>query len=188
VVDVLKACLQRIGVEQSKSDCVIQNVRKRFVDATDTSSTTTDASECSGSEIEAKASPLMDSKEKQKAELRKNGGRTMMVCNIPCNLSHAELVEAIESIEGNRFRGTFEFAHIPELQQHKANLGYAYVQFFQRKDAERFALAFEGFRFEHRASTKACTVKVAAQGSIGKQRAFARTLRLAVAQRQSRSP
>jgi hypothetical protein len=92
--------------------------------------------------------------------------RTMMICNIPCRVTHANLVEAINSIG---FDGTFEFVRLPsKVGQPHSNLGYGFVEFFSQADANRFARAFEGYRFSGRESPKACTVKVAdRQGHIG---------------------
>mmetsp|Transcript_106107 Transcript_106107/g.167487 ORF Transcript_106107/g.167487 Transcript_106107/m.167487 type:complete len:285 (+) Transcript_106107:1-855(+) len=170
VVDMLKACLQQVGVAPSQCDHVIQNIHKDFADVISNSDKTVkdNASRC-GVDIKLKAS-----KEKKARKADKNGkrmveGRTMMVCNIPCRVRHEDLVEAIES---TGFGGTYEFVHIPgRKEQRDSNLGYGFIHFSHCEDAEKFAYTFEGYRFSGKASSKTCTVKVATcQGTIGKLR------------------
>lgn len=108
---------------------------------------------------------------------RNHGARTMMICNIPCRVSHSELTSAIDSIG---YGGTYEFVHIPtRFGQSDSNLGYGFAHFFRESDAERFAIAFDGYRFSQRGSTKAVTVKVAdCQGRDGGQKRRSRNVRL----------
>jgi len=108
-------------------------------------------------DVQTKLQQLEGNKEKVRAG--KSGARTMMICNIPCRVSHDELVEAINSIG---FGSTYEFVHLPSRYgASDSNLGYGFVHFFRKADAESFALAFDGYRFINRGSTEACTVKVA---------------------------
>mmetsp|Transcript_123971 Transcript_123971/g.193512 ORF Transcript_123971/g.193512 Transcript_123971/m.193512 type:complete len:366 (-) Transcript_123971:82-1179(-) len=105
------------------------------------------------------------------------GGKTMMICNIPCRVSQDDLIDAIES---SGFASTFDSVYMPHrFGQSNSNLGYAFVHFYLWEDAACFALAFEGYRFTSKGSTKACTVKVAScQGSNGSRRRLPRRLRV----------
>jgi hypothetical protein len=161
-------------MEQLQSDYVIQNIKQGVADVMDNdrNSSAITGQEFSGSADNKKRAPTAKNESKSLRPVHKSGkrpieGRTMMVCNIPCRVRHADLVEAIESIG---FAQTYEFIHLPaRREQRDSNLGYGFIHFFHGEDAERFALAFEGYRFPYKASTKACTVKVAScQGSIGK--------------------
>jgi len=83
----------------------------------------------------------------------------MMMCNIPCRVSHCDFIEALGS---NGFGSCYEFVHLPcRYMREDSNLGYGFVHFFREADAERFALAFEGYHFSQKGSTKTCTVKIA---------------------------
>jgi RNA recognition motif-containing protein len=166
-------------MEQSQSVYVIHNVQKEVADVMDIDkkmSAITGQEFSSSADIKKRA-PTAKKENKSPRPVHKNGkqlveGRTMMVCNIPCRVRHADLVEAIESMG---FAQTYEFIHLPaRREQRDSNLGYGFIHFFHGEDAERFALAFEGYRFEYKASTKACTVKVAScqgrMGNVGKPR------------------
>lgn len=108
-----------------------------------------------------------------KGKRNMNRGRTMMICNIPCRVRDVDVVGAMESLG---FGKAFEFVHIPSRpSQPDCNLGYCFVHFFQVVDAERFALAFEGYCFTSKGSNKACTVKVATLQ--GRHRRMARNWR-----------
>lgn len=102
-------------------------------------------------------------------------GRTMMICNMPCRVSQTDLVDAIDSIG---FAGKFQITYLPCHFGSAANLGYGFVYFPCCKDAERFALEFEGYHFSQKDSPKKCTVKVAKQqdGCNAKQKRIARIL------------
>lgn len=174
VVDMLKACLQQVGVAPSQCDHVIQSIQKDFADVMSNSDETIEdnASRC-GVDIKLKASKQKKDK-KALQRLDKNGkrmieGRTMMVCNLPCRVRREDLVKAIES---TGFGGTYEFVHIPgRKEQRDSNLGYGFIHFLHCEDAEKFVHAFEGYRFSDKASSKTCTVKVATcQGTLGKRR------------------
>jgi hypothetical protein len=178
VMDVLKACLQQVGVDQSKSDYVVQSVKMRLEHAVDGSSTAKKGPVCRGAVIQEKASQKVGKSEKRNLPHCSPGGMTMMICNIPCRVRHEELIEAIEA---TGFGGTFDFVHIPcRFGQSDSNLGYSFVHFFRKEDAENFAVAFEGYRFNRKESSKACTVKLAdCQGSNGSNRRLPRNMRLA---------
>jgi len=86
---------------------------------------------------------------------------TMMICNIPCRFGQADVVEAIHSVG---FAGKYDFVYLPSRSgKHNANIGYAFVEFKSAKNAERFADAFDNFRFPGTKSSKTCTVKHAHQ-------------------------
>jgi hypothetical protein len=170
-VDVLTKVLQQAGIDQTKSNAVIQSVKIHLDHEVHESSTY-------GADMVGVNKT--DTRKEANASARGKvlGGKTMMICNIPCRVLQADLVEAIESLG---FEGKFEFVHIPcRYGQSHTNLGYAFIHFSQMADADSFAQTFEGYRFFSRTgSAKACTVKVAAcQGSIGSHRRMSRNLRL----------
>jgi hypothetical protein len=179
VVDVLKACLQQVGVDQSQTDYVIQNVKMRLDHAVNKSPPTHDDPACISTDTKANPTHMGDKRDKRKEKHASIGGKTsgksLMICNLPCRLHQDDLIKAIESMG---FAGLFEKVHIP-CRQSDSNLGYGFVHFLQRKHAERFAAAFEGYRFTHKGSTKVCTVKVADCQGNGRNRRLPRNLRLA---------
>jgi hypothetical protein len=153
VMDMLKACLKEVGVEQSNSDYVMQNIKVGLDRAVDKVSVQKEG-------IAAKAPQAGDKSAKRKIKHAKTPGMTMMICNIPCRARQEDLRQAVES---SGFGGTFESLTLASRYgQSDSNLGYAFIHFSQQEDAERFAAAFEGYRFSRSGSTKACTVKVAA--------------------------
>jgi hypothetical protein len=168
IVQVLKASLQKVGVEQFESDYVIENVKKCLDLVTGNTLTTDPATRASQWNDSGTTNTSHDN----------SGAKAMMICNIPCRVSHADLVEAIASMG---FGGTFSHVKLPRMfGQSSINLGYGFVHFLHRTDAERFAFAFEGFRFGQRGSTKACTVKVAdCQDDNQSHRRMCRNLRQA---------
>jgi hypothetical protein len=176
---MVKACLKEVGMDQSKSDYVIQNIKIGLDRALDKCSLPQEIPSSCGEDLVAKAPQTGDKRLAQKAKRGRNSGRTMMICNIPCRARREDIVEAIESVG---FGGTFDTIHLPcRCGQSDSNLGYAFIHFLQHKDAERFAIAFEGYRFNRKGSTKMCTVKVADCQS-GANRRLPRNLRLAKAQ------
>jgi hypothetical protein len=179
VVDVLKACLQQVGIDQSRSEYVIQNVKMRLDHAINKSPPTTDDPACISTDTKANPPHMGDKRNKRKDKHGsiggKKSGKSLMICNLPCRLQQDDLVEAIESIG---FAGLFEKVHIP-CRQSDSNLGYAFVHFLQQKHAESFALAFEGYRFTHKGSTKVCTVKAADCQGNERNRRLPKTMRLA---------
>jgi hypothetical protein len=178
---MVKACLKEVGMDQSKSDYVIQNIKIGLARALDKCSLPKEISSSCGEDIVAKAPQAVDKRVTQKVKRGRNSGRTMMICNIPCRARQEDLIKAVESFG---FGGTFDSLHLPcRCGQSDSNLGYAFIRFLNHKDAERFAITFEGYRFNRKGSTKMCTVKVAdCQG--GAKRRLPRNLRLAQAQRE----
>jgi len=173
----LTTCLQQEGMQQSKCDAITQIVKFQCGHAVD-ESPATENPVGSVTDMHVNASQVVGESVAQKVQDGSVAGMTMMICNIPCRVHYEELIEAIEEM---RFGGKFEFVHIPcRFGQSRTNLGYAFIHFFQRADAESFARAFEGYHFACKRSTKACTVKVASyQGSNGSPRRMNRKLRLA---------
>jgi hypothetical protein len=166
VGDVLKRCLQEVA----GNGYVIQQVKKHLDHAVDKSL-------IEGPEATDEAAQKAQKNDKRKIKHGSMGGRTMMICNIPCRVRHDDLKEAIESFG---FGESVSFIHIPcRFGQCDSNLGYCFVHFSKITDAQSFALAFEGYRFTNKGSSKACTVKIAdCQGSNGSHRRRARNLRL----------
>jgi hypothetical protein len=64
---------------------------------------------------------------------------TVMIRNIPCRYSQAELLEEIR-----RFDMTFDFLYLPPARHSAGNLGYAFINFVKPKDAAEFIDIFEG--------------------------------------------
>jgi hypothetical protein len=176
VFEMVKACLKEVGMDQSKSDFVIQKIKIGLDRAWDKCSSTKEDASCCGEDIVEKGTQAVNKRVTRKVKRGRTPGRTMMICNIPCRARHEDLVKAIESCG---FGGTFDSLHLPcRCGQSDSNLGYAFVRFLREEDAERFAIAFEGYRFNRKGSTKTCTVKVASiQG--GANRRLPRNLRLA---------
>jgi hypothetical protein len=155
-INMLKT-IPRVEVVQSKIDHVTESVNMLLHAVNRV---------CDGEEIHIKALSGLNKNGKRKVKRGSIGGRTMMICNIPCRIRDMDLIDAIESFG---FGGRFKNLSIPyRFGRSGSNLGYAFVDFFNVADAESFALAFEGYRFSQKMSTKACTVKVAArQGRNG---------------------
>jgi hypothetical protein len=164
VMDMLKACLKEVGVEQSKSNYVMESIKVGLDRAVDKVIVQKQG-------IAAKAPQAADKGAKRKIKQGKTSGMTMMICNIPCRARQEDLLQAVESLG---FGGTFESLTLAcRFGQSDSNLGYAFVHFSQQEDADRFAAAFEGYRFSRSGSTKTCTVKVASSQdgcNLSKQR------------------
>jgi hypothetical protein len=174
---VMESCLQQIGIEQLQSDYIIQNVKMCIdQDAADKSTPMKDSS-CRDACGHATSSQKINRNSKT-GRCSKDRGRSMMMCNLPCRLSHADLIEAIDSAG---FSSTYEFVHLPcRFGQSDSNLGYGFIHFPLQEDAERFALEFEGYRFSQKESTKAVSVKVADyQGRNAKSKRMRKSMRQA---------
>lgn len=81
-----------------------------------------------------------------------------MLRNIPNRLSQETILKEIDT-EG--FSGQYDFFYLPVDSRHKANVGYAFVNFVDPADMERFMKHFEGFKFQRQNSQKVSTVSVA---------------------------
>jgi hypothetical protein len=174
---VMESCLKQIGIEQLQSDYIIQNVKMCIDQASADKSTPMEDPACRGACDHATSSQKTSNNSKA-GRCGKDGGRSMMMCNLPCRLSHADLIEAIDSVG---FSSTYEFVHLPcRFGQSDSNLGYGFIHFPLQEDAERFALEFEGYRFSQKESTKAVSVKVADhQGGKAKSKRMCKSMRQA---------
>lgn len=101
---------------------------------------------------------------------------TMMICNVPCSVNQQAVMEAIDSVG---FAGAYNFVYLPvrlwrrNRTKFTGNLGYAFVDFKHADDAERFAIAFEDYKFAGTHSTKRCTVKHAREQGFNASQAAA---------------
>jgi hypothetical protein len=163
---VLQKCLQQLGINQLQSEYVIKNVKMSIDQAVDKPTQSMDPKSC-----DAHASTKKTSQRRDRDCALKGGGSkaiTMMMCNLPCRATEVEIIAAIDSFG---FSGTYEDVQLSRRHgQVDSNLGYGFVHFFRQADAARFARVFEGYRFDQRESSKACTVKVAkSQARKGKR-------------------
>jgi hypothetical protein len=86
---------------------------------------------------------------------------TLMLCNIPCR---AKLDEIIDMVSSLGFENLYDFLYAPGATcayGRSRNLGYAFVNFLSADEARRFAVAFNGYCFEGRASSKKGIAKIA---------------------------
>jgi hypothetical protein len=67
---------------------------------------------------------------------------SVMVRNIPNNLSRNQLVELLNT---QGFHACFDFLYLPIDFAKSANLGYAYINLIDSANAIRFMVAFQGF-------------------------------------------
>jgi hypothetical protein len=179
IVGMVTSCLQQLGVAQAQSEYVIQNVKMCL----DKIENAVDESAPVSNPIRSVRKRSTDSgssadRNSNKGKSTKKRGRTMMMCNIPCRVSHCDFIEALDS---NGFGSCYEFVHLPcRYMREDSNLGYGFVHFFREADAERFALAFEGYHFSEKGSTKTCTVKIAdCQGHDANSRRLPKKVRKA---------
>jgi hypothetical protein len=104
-------------------------------------------------QIEAQLRQQAEEYKKQAAELEaeaqrlKNSGgnsswTTIMLRNIPNNITRAELVDLLVRYG---FGGKFDFIYLPVDFNRKANLGYAFVNLSSHQEANRFFDIFQGF-------------------------------------------
>lgn len=83
---------------------------------------------------------------------------SLMLCNIPCCLSQAQLAEIIDL---GGFEKTYDYLYLP-MPTHgwsSQNLGYGFMNFITPEDADRFMRHFQGHDFEGTSSLKAMQVK-----------------------------
>jgi hypothetical protein len=179
IVGMVTSCLQQLGVAQAQSEYVIQNVKMcldKIENAVDESTPVTHP--VRSVRKRSTDSGSSEDRNSYKGKSTKKRGRTMMMCNIPCRVSHCDFIEALDS---NGFGSCYEFVHLPcRYMREDSNLGYGFVHFFREADAERFALAFEGYHFSQKGSTKTCTVKIAdCQGHDANSRRLPKKVRKA---------
>lgn len=80
---------------------------------------------------------------------------TIMVKNIPCRCSRAEVLAAIDVVG---FGGLYDFFYLPVQRGHRQNSGYAFVGFADASATLRFRVAMSGYRFPGRCSEKVVSV------------------------------
>jgi len=83
---------------------------------------------------------------------------TAMLRNIPNKYTQASLLEEVDS-EG--FADGYDFFYLPMDMHNKTNVGYAFINFLQSRDLERFCGHFEGYRFKQVSSQKIAAVSPA---------------------------
>merc|ERR1712232_621932 len=67
----------------------------------------------------------------------------------------------LEEIDSAGFSDTYDFFYLPMDVKNNANVGYAFVNFLDPKDFERFQEQFEGYNFKRAGSKKIATVNAA---------------------------
>jgi hypothetical protein len=145
-LDVLQMSLQEKGALQTNGNYIVdhaKNCARVHVDA-----------------LSACDEPATPGKILEREQV---GARTLMICNLPCRVRYDDVLEAIYSVGfGAPGDGFVEFVHLPfRSWRPDSNLGYCFINFFCPSDAARFAIAFEGYRFNSTRSSKICTVKTA---------------------------
>jgi hypothetical protein len=85
---------------------------------------------------------------------------TVMLRNIPNKYTQNSLMQEINDLG---FCGTYNFFYLPMDVHNRSNVGYAFINFEQPRDAERFRRAFSEHRFQRFHSRKigsVCTAHV----------------------------
>lgn len=83
---------------------------------------------------------------------------TVMLRNIPCKYMQGNLLREIDQMG---FEGTYDFFYLPLDTRNKTSVGYAFVNFLDEKDAERFTTTFTGYRFQRHQNEKIAEVSPA---------------------------
>mmetsp|Transcript_59837 Transcript_59837/g.129661 ORF Transcript_59837/g.129661 Transcript_59837/m.129661 type:complete len:362 (-) Transcript_59837:229-1314(-) len=83
---------------------------------------------------------------------------TGMLRNIPNKYMQESL---LEEIDAQGFAGTYDFFYLPMDVRNNANVGYAFINFLDPPDLERFCKDFEGYQFKRAGSKKIATVSPA---------------------------
>lgn len=115
---------------------------------------------------------------KAQVETLVKGKCTLMISNIPCRISQEKLMEVVHSLG---FEGTYDFLYVPtggrSGRSRSVNLGYGFINFTRSSDCLRFALLFDGHRFEGTHGRNPCTVRPAeTQGLFNNIRRLGRSL------------
>lgn len=83
---------------------------------------------------------------------------TGMLRNIPNKYMQETLLEEVDEAG---FVGQYDFFYLPMDVRNNANVGYAFINFLQPDDFERFQQTFEGYQFKRAGSRKVATVSPA---------------------------
>lgn len=88
---------------------------------------------------------------------------TMMICDIPCRKTTAQVLEAIDSFG---FAGTYDLIYMPPQKgfrraNHSQNMGYAFINFKTPEWAAEFCKVFQNYSFPNSCSTKLTYAKAA---------------------------
>lgn len=82
---------------------------------------------------------------------------SVMLKNIPCRCSRAEVLAAIESV-GFGTTYPLNFFYLPTKSSHQQNIGYAFIGFQDASVTAYFSKVMTGFQFPGRNSAKCCEV------------------------------
>lgn len=93
------------------------------------------------------------------------GLTTLMIRNIPCSYSTEKLSEMIDKAG---FADLYNWLHIPGSKTKKtnANLGYAFINFNEAAEAQRFTLEMSGASFTNSKSEKVLSISPAVNQKV----------------------
>jgi len=80
---------------------------------------------------------------------------TIVMRNVPNNFTRDQLLAFVDD---SGFRGLYDFLYLPVDLKKEVGLGYAYINFVSREDAEAFAEHFRGFKDWKAQSEKVCQI------------------------------
>lgn len=83
---------------------------------------------------------------------------TVMLRHIPCKYTQGNLLREIDQMG---FEGTYDFFYLPMDSLNKTSVGYAFLNFLDAVDAERFTNTFTGHRFIRHQNDKIAEVSPA---------------------------
>jgi len=95
------------------------------------------------------------------------GGRTLIIRNLPCRVTQEDLVQVIDSLG---LSSRYNYVYIPSRNRSHANKGYGFINVHTEEDEELFARVFDGLpasrfeglpaaRFTGKPSNKVCKVE-----------------------------
>jgi len=89
---------------------------------------------------------------------------TLMMRNLPCPFLRDDLIDEMDK---HGFAGCYNLVYMPKDYKTGMGLGYAFVNFTNAEQAQRFTLAFEGFCNWPKQSLKVCSITLSVtQGLI----------------------